>query len=121
MSKVKTSAYEILDLKAGTSLEEIKKKYKQSIRQFTPEKDPEKFMAIREAYDFIFQPSIEISRFPMYQKPKQEAGQQENNKKPLPLTLLKEIYESPFNTALELREYLDQNNFNVANANSNKK
>ena len=43
--------YETLGLEPGASAAEIKKAYFRLIRQFSPEKDPEEFQRIREAYE----------------------------------------------------------------------
>ena len=43
--------YEILGLKEGADEKEIKRAYFKLVRQFSPEKDPERFQQIREAYE----------------------------------------------------------------------
>ena len=43
--------YEILGLESGASPADIKRAYFRKIRQFTPEKNPEEFQRIREAYE----------------------------------------------------------------------
>jgi len=45
------SDYEILGLQEGADEKEIKRAYFKLVRQFTPEKDPERFQEIREAYE----------------------------------------------------------------------
>ena len=43
--------YEILGLQENASQAEIKRAYFRLIRQYTPEKDPERFQEIRRAYE----------------------------------------------------------------------
>lgn len=45
--------YEVLGLKEGASQAEIKRAYFSLVRQYSPEKDPEKFREIREAYEHL--------------------------------------------------------------------
>ena len=45
--------YEILGVKQGAAQAEIKKAYFSLVRQHSPEKDPEKFREIREAYEHL--------------------------------------------------------------------
>ncbi len=45
--------YEILGVKQGAAQTEIKKAYFSLVRQHSPEKDPEKFREIREAYEHL--------------------------------------------------------------------
>ena len=43
--------YEVLGRSQGTGQDEIKKAYFRLVRQCSPEKDPERFREIREAYE----------------------------------------------------------------------
>lgn len=43
--------YEVLGLKEGADEKEVKRAYFKLVRQFSPEKDPERFQQIREAYE----------------------------------------------------------------------
>ena len=45
--------YEILQIKPDSSQAEIKKAYFALIRLHPPEKDPENFQKIRQAYEFL--------------------------------------------------------------------
>lgn len=45
--------YKVLGLETSASKQEIKKAYFRLIRTYTPEKQPEKFMEIREAYEYL--------------------------------------------------------------------
>lgn len=113
MSNLKRPPHEVLGLAAGASSSEIKRKYKKLIRQFPPESHPEHFMAIREAYDFLINPPERILSFPVYQSPAQAVKEQQSEvvENKLSAGILKEIFESPFNTALELREYIEHHHF----------
>jgi DnaJ-class molecular chaperone len=48
--------YEILDLAPSASEEQIRKRYLELVRQFTPEKEPLRFAEIRDAYDVLKDP-----------------------------------------------------------------
>jgi curved DNA-binding protein CbpA len=43
--------YHVLDLPADSGDEDIRRRYLELVRQFSPEKHPEKFAAIRAAYE----------------------------------------------------------------------
>jgi curved DNA-binding protein CbpA len=45
--------YEVLGIAADTDDEAIRRRYLQLVREFTPEKAPEKFAAIRQAYESL--------------------------------------------------------------------
>ena len=45
--------YDILGLKRGASPQEIKRAYFTMVRKYSPEKDPEKFREIRDAYEHL--------------------------------------------------------------------
>lgn len=45
--------YELLGVPQNASQEEIKRSYFKRVRQFSPEKDPEHFLEIREAYEYL--------------------------------------------------------------------
>lgn len=51
--------YKILGLKPGASTAEIKRAYFKLVRQFPPEKDPERFQQIRRAYEDLTQKNEE--------------------------------------------------------------
>jgi curved DNA-binding protein CbpA len=46
-----TDPYEILGILADADDEAIRRRYLELVRQFTPERNPEKFAAIRAAYE----------------------------------------------------------------------
>lgn len=45
--------YKVLQLAPGAEKQEVKRAYFKLIRQYTPEKEPEKFKEIREAYEYL--------------------------------------------------------------------
>ena len=45
--------YEVLGVRQAASFDEIRKAYIEKVRQFPPEKDPENFKKIRQAYGFL--------------------------------------------------------------------
>ena len=53
MNQDYNACYETLGLKPGASPEEIKKAYFRLVRKYTPEKAPEQFQKIRQAYEAI--------------------------------------------------------------------
>jgi curved DNA-binding protein CbpA len=46
-----SNPYDVLDLPADSSDEDIRRRYLELVKQFPPERYPEKFAAIRAAYD----------------------------------------------------------------------
>jgi curved DNA-binding protein CbpA len=45
--------YAVMDLPADADDEAIRRRYLELVRQFTPEREPEKFAAIRSAYEAL--------------------------------------------------------------------
>ena len=60
--------YEVLGLKQGAAQAEIKKAYFSLVRKYSPEKDPEKFREIREAYERL--KSMDEDQAPVFTQPK---------------------------------------------------
>ena len=52
--------FDVLGVDETASDDEIKKAYFQKVRQFTPEKHPERFKQIRQAYDLLKDPSLRL-------------------------------------------------------------
>lgn len=52
--------YQILGVSSGADQKEIKRAYFKLVRQFTPEKDPERFQQIREAYENLSDPGKDV-------------------------------------------------------------
>ena len=48
--------YEVLGLEPDSNEAEIRRRYLQLVRQFPPERQPERFAAVREAYDQLRDP-----------------------------------------------------------------
>ena len=48
--------YEVLGIERGSGDEEIRRRYLDLVRQYPPERQPERFVAIREAYDQLRDP-----------------------------------------------------------------
>ena len=63
--------YDALELQPGASPAEVKKAYFRLVRQYTPEKDPEHFKRIRQAYEALKDggPPPETSAFPEPEEP----------------------------------------------------
>ncbi len=108
MIKIKYSPYEVLKLPANVSPKEVKKQYRRLVRQYTPEHAPDKFMAIREAFDFLNDPSTGmIQEFPIYKKPLLEMEKESKEPEVKPsLDWLNQIFETPFHTEYELEKLI---------------
>jgi DnaJ-class molecular chaperone len=57
-----TDPYEVLNLPADADDETIRRRYLELVRQFTPEHHPEKFAAIRQAYESLKDLSTRLRR-----------------------------------------------------------
>lgn len=55
-TQVAIDAYAVLGLPRTATAEEIKRAYFQHVRQFPPEKEPERFQEIRRAYELLRDP-----------------------------------------------------------------
>lgn len=71
--------FSILEISENASDEEIRKAYARKVRQYPPEKDPENFRKIREAYEVLINPEtrkqyIQISRNESLIKSLEEKG-----------------------------------------------
>ena len=64
---MKDQYYRELELEPGASPKDIKRAYFKLVRKFTPEKDPEKFRRIREAYEKLQENPEETG--PSFQEP----------------------------------------------------
>ncbi|HIQ22756.1 MAG TPA: J domain-containing protein [Planctomycetes bacterium] len=49
--------YQVLGLDSGSSEQEIRQRYLVLVRQFPPDRDPQRFAEIREAYDKLRDPT----------------------------------------------------------------
>jgi hypothetical protein len=108
----KTSAYETFGLYDNYHSADIKKRYFELIRQYSPEHNPEKFMKIREAYEELLNPLHYLNNntisLPVYKekilskiaeiKSKTIIINKENSSK--------SIFETPFDTQHELKTIL---------------
>ena len=48
-----TDPYQVLGLPPGSDDEAIRRRYLELVRQFTPERHPERFAAVRQAYESL--------------------------------------------------------------------
>lgn len=107
---MKQSAYEILNISVQANSKEIRRAYKTMVREFTPEKNPEKFSEIREAYEYLAQAEWDRipDSFPLYKDfvKKMNTKQEATGKEGIPIDesikILNQIFETPFNTVFEL-------------------
>ena len=93
---IKQSPYEILGLEGDFEFKDIKKAYRKAIRENSPDRNPEQFALISDAYDSLtnedyFIKGIENNKFVLDVPIEVEKSKQENNSK-----YLKDIFEVPF-------------------------
>ncbi|HHM20432.1 MAG TPA: hypothetical protein ENJ20_00285 [Bacteroidetes bacterium] len=104
------SSFEVLGVEPGTSSAEIKRRYKALIRQHSPEKEPEKFSAIREAFENLNNGELGcLEKLPIYRRPMEWLNQMENKEKKLDIPErepLSGVFETPYNTWVELRNLI---------------
>lgn len=55
-----TNPYSVLELSAGCTEEQIRKAYLEQVRKHPPDRDPERFAAIRDAYDQLRNPETRM-------------------------------------------------------------
>ena len=93
---IKKSPYQILGLEGDFEFKDIKKVYRKAIREYSPDKDPEQFALISDAYDSLtneeyFIKGIEDNRFVLDVSLDIKESKKEDNSK-----YLKDIFEVPF-------------------------
>jgi DnaJ-class molecular chaperone len=57
-----TDPYEVLGLTPGASEDDIRQRYLALVREYPPERDPEKFAQVRHAYDQLRDPVISLEQ-----------------------------------------------------------
>jgi DnaJ-domain-containing protein 1 len=55
-----TDPYEVMGLARNADPEAVRRRYLELVRQHTPEREPQRFAAIREAYDQLRDPVINL-------------------------------------------------------------
>ena len=106
------SPYEVLEISKNATIKDIKRSYKDLVRQFTPEHHPEEFMEIRAAYDLLLSSEMNAQKtFPIYKKPLEflEQSTETTNSSSIDRTVLGLIFETPYNTDNELEKLFKQN------------
>jgi len=93
---LKLSSYEILGLKDNFTYKDIKKAYRQKVRQYPPEQYPKEFMTISDAYETLtkqeyFISNMQNSMFYFDMKVDETKSNQEDF-----TPYLKKIFEVPF-------------------------
>ena len=93
---IKRSPYEILGLEGDFEFKDIKKAYRKSVKEYSPDSDPKQFSLISDAYDSLtneeyFLKGMEDNRFVLDVSVEREESKKENNSK-----YLKDIFEVPF-------------------------
>lgn len=53
--------YAVLGLAPGATEAEVRRRYLERVREFSPERHPERFVELREAYDLLKDPVTRIS------------------------------------------------------------
>ncbi len=54
--------YEVLGLEPNADVETIRRRYLELVRQYSPEREPERFAAVRRAYDELRDPVESMKR-----------------------------------------------------------
>ncbi len=111
MNKIHRPPHEILGLSGDAGLREVRKKYKQLIRQFTPEHHPDEFEKISLAYrEVIGENPVDQNIFPIYcfpltflEKEIEAQGGRKDEDNLLPLAM---IPESIFSVEFELEKVI---------------
>ncbi len=104
----KQSAYEILGVEKEDTTN-LKAKYIKLIRKHSPEHDPEKFMEIREAFEQLTKAHGKKLSFFLYKKPLSLFENAKTvKKKKVENNILKEIFETPFGTKLEIEKLINE-------------
>jgi len=113
MANLLRPSYEILNILPDSDRREIRKRYKALVREFPPEKHPEKFAEISAAYRKVIGEDKEDYKgdFPIYRTPflkiKEKIAASQNNKddegKLIPL---KKVPASIFNVNFELEKLI---------------
>jgi curved DNA-binding protein CbpA len=67
-----SNPYTVMSLPADATDETIRRRYLELVRQFTPEQHPEKFSAIREAYESLRDLNTRL-RYRLFEAGKQES------------------------------------------------
>ncbi|RLA72729.1 MAG: hypothetical protein DRG30_07075 [Epsilonproteobacteria bacterium] len=93
---IKRSPYDILRLEGDFNFKDIKKAYREAIREYPPEQNPDRFVMISDAYDRLtnekyFVQDIESMYFALDVSSLPEGREVVDNSKHL-----KEIFEVPF-------------------------
>ncbi len=111
MSKIefKESAYEILGI-TKKEIANAKKSYVEMVRKYPPEREPEMFNKIREAYEQISKPNDKKYSFVLYKEPL-KIFEDKISKQKLDKKILKTVFETPFATNLEITELAKTDKF----------
>src|SRR5271165_1037381 len=67
-----TDPYEVLNLPGDSDDETIRRRYLELVRQFSPERHPEKFAAVRQAYESLRDLDTRL-RYRLFEAGKQES------------------------------------------------
>lgn len=105
------SPYEVLEIPRNATLKDIKRRYKDLVREFNPEHHPEKFMEIRAAYEMLISTEMDaFDTFPIYKKPLEFLDQsiEGANSQKMDKALLGSFFETPFDTVAELEQLFKQ-------------
>ncbi len=109
------SPYEVLNIEAHADSKTIRRAYKEMIRTYGPEHHPDEFSEIRKAFEYLSKEQFfeAAQDFPIYTEFLNDFDRQvlELQSKDLSkeeiLTLLSVVFETPYNTAFELKSLLD--------------
>jgi len=113
MKQIKQSAYEIFGITLEQVDSDIKTRYIELIKEHSPEKDPEKFMQIRQAYETIVNPDVTDMQLYIYRCPLEGIPDLSPEKEinPASKKILREVFEVPFDVFSELKRFLKPMSF----------
>lgn len=103
----KQSAYEVLGVEKENTTN-LKAKYIELVKKHTPEHEPEKFMEIRQAFEQLTKTYEKKLSFFLYKKPLSLfQNPKPAKKKKANSNILKEIFETPFGTNIEIEKLIN--------------
>lgn len=109
MKTPKQSSYEILGIDLNANNAGIRKRYFELVRKYPPEKSPDEFMKIRQAYDDIIKMEYNTKDFILYKQPVEYFNQlreKQSEKNTYKKDILTEVFEVPFSVATELKQLI---------------
>ncbi|MBI5217592.1 MAG: J domain-containing protein [Bacteroidia bacterium] len=113
-TQIVQSPYEFFSLGPEATEKEIKDRYISMVKEYSPEKDPDMFMKIREAYNIITKPDMNTAYCVFFRDPVKSFTDDETEEEKTPASeFLKKYFETPFNSDYELKNTFVPIVFNI--------